>query len=158
METRVCVICGTEIVRTSFAREPERTACSRKCAGSLPKLSGKNRKWKNTELGGGRWKLGGYVAVAKSTLNESEIELTVNDKLHYVLEHRLVMAKKLGRRIEKGEVVRHINGNKTDNRIENLVLGSHQENTMDHVTLRNELSIRKNIAFTLLSILSIKND
>ena len=158
LETRVCIICGAEITRASFARKPERTACSRRCAGSLPKLSGKNRKWKNTELGGGRWKIGGYIAVAKSTLDEYEAELVGNNKLHYVLEHRLVMAKYLGRQIEKGEVVRHINGDKMDNRTENLVLGSHQENTMDHVTLRNELSLWKNIALTLFVILANKND
>jgi hypothetical protein len=91
-------------------------------------------------------------------LDDYEIELAGNSKLHYVLEHRLVMAKKIERRIETGEVVRHLNGDKADNRPENLVLGSHQENTLDHVSLRNELSLWKNIALTLLMILSSKND
>ena len=45
-----------------------------------------------------------------------------DSKIGHVLEHRYIMEQLLGRKLNKEEHVHHINGTKTDNRIENLVV------------------------------------
>ena len=83
----------------------------------------KHYKWK-----GGRIKSsGGYVLIHQPKHPKA-------DGNRYVLEHRLVMEKSIGRYLHSWEIVHHINGIRKDNGIENLELlpsGGHNKKVQE---------------------------
>lgn len=68
---------------------------------------------------GGRVSSHGYVYV---WLAEEDQFALMRDKAGRVAEHRLVLARALGRVLSSHETVHHINGDRVDNRLENLQL------------------------------------
>jgi hypothetical protein len=65
----------------------------------------------------------------------------------YVVEYRLIMEDKIGRYLKFNEVVHHINGNPSDNRIENLQLMTRADHTKLHSKIKSEtrrLTVNKN--------------
>ncbi|WP_202973980.1 HNH endonuclease [Fimbriiglobus ruber] len=68
---------------------------------------------------GGKLQSGKYFAVL---LDRNDPYYAMARSGGYVMEHRIVMARHLGRPLTPTETVHHINGDSTDNRIENLQL------------------------------------
>lgn len=75
-----------------------------------PRSGSGHTNWK-----GGRILVGGYVYLYMPTHPKAT-------KRGYYLEHRHTMEQSLGRVLNAREVVHHANGDRQDNRIENLVL------------------------------------
>lgn len=78
------------------------------------------------------WK-GGRRTTTKGYIMLWSPEHPLKNGDNYVMEHRLVMEKHLGRYLTPSEVVHHKNGDKQDNRLENLELVSDRgTHTRDH--------------------------
>lgn len=113
MIIKKCSICGKEVKRYPCQIKGQKDfVCSRKCSIELfvknvPKGK-KHYKWK-----GGRRKRNGYISILSPNHPFA-------DAHGYVFEHRLIMEKHIGRYLKHWEIIHHINGILTDNRIENL--------------------------------------
>lgn len=69
----------------------------------------------------------GYIKI------KAPVDHPYKDGKGYIMEHRLVMEKHIGRYLEPYEEVHHINYIKTDNRIENLLLLTKREHRKLHL-------------------------
>ena len=108
-ETKTCPACGQPF-QTRWSRQE---CCSRSCA----------RAQHSKVRGNGNWK-GGVNKHASGYLKELAKGHPFADKNGYVMQHRLVMERHLGRYLLQSERVHHKNGVRSDNRPENLELWS----------------------------------
>ena len=85
------------------------------------------------------WKGGRSIASNGYVLIRVGRDHHLADVRGYAYEHRVVAEEKLGRRLEPGEQVHHINGDRADSRPENLEVMSQPEHAVEHRTLRFDL-------------------
>lgn len=120
-----CAACGKHVERyVEPARQTanHRRFCDLKCAGKGMRRES-HPNWKGGRNANGN----GYISVLCPGHPFA-------NKTGHVLEHRLVMEEALGRHLASEEVVHHINGNRSDNRIGNLRLFATQA---EHVRYHN---------------------
>lgn len=166
--TLCCQNCGTEFdVPRAWERNGRRKFCSRTCqneaqrqiTGDRHPRTGKrhtaeSRAKMSANLKGrtgpraSQWKGGTYLAhgyryLLVSHLPEGDRKLAepMVRSGGYVMEHRLVMARKLGRPLTSTEMVHHINGEKADNRPENLALADRAAHSREHRLVEKRLVI-----------------
>ena len=130
-----CEVCGKERWERLIKGSPRSRLCQ-SCAMHLSghmarpmQIGAKNPFWK-----GGRTKTReGYVLVYLSA-DDFFFLMAKSRSKHSgtVMEHRLVMARYLGRCLEPWEIVHHKNGIKSDNRLENLELSYRGQHISDH--------------------------
>lgn len=115
-ENRLCEQCGSEFYVPRWHLEDGRSNTGRFCSSAC-----KHESMRGVELAvGTRYvRKDGYVSV--------KVGIRKRD-----LEHRIVMAKHLGRALDTDEHVHHINGVRDDNRIENLQLLTSEEHAHQH--------------------------
>jgi hypothetical protein len=152
-----CIICGKEFIKRAhegFARWNSRKYCDIKCCnsdpnkksyrftkGHIPWIKGKEmpkgencQNWK-----GGRYQQSNGYWLVYSPEHPNAI------KGAYILEHRLVAEKCLGRYLDSKEVIHHINEDQTDNRPENLYLFPYKGAHYSFHNLKNKPVLTSNL-------------
>lgn len=107
-----CKLCGKDGLVSRYRYKESGNYCSASCAGKDYK-GNKSPKWKNGKF----IHPNGYIYI--TTPENHPLRLR---GYRYIAEHRLKMEKKLGRFLNKNELIHHLNGTKLDNRIINLAL------------------------------------
>lgn len=142
-----CDLCGKEIYRYQ-SQVKTHNFCSRKCLADF------SNKEKNPEM---YMQLKDFANISRhmtelnESMNPTRMDFSTRAKISVALRgkgegksyaksfgihtHRIIAARKLGRHLQLGEVVHHIDGNKRNNNPDNLMVFSSQA---EHVKWHKE--------------------
>ena len=111
--TLICGVCSSQFYIPKYRIETAKF-CSRKCTSiANPENASKARM--------------ASPLMRRAGLSENKKYVVIKVDGKYIREHRHVMQLHLGRKLTKDEHIHHINGNPTDNRIENLQVLSNSD-------------------------------
>jgi len=104
----------------------------------------KKANWKN-----GRTIHNGYVLRHKDSFSKKQYNFLMpmfakHNRGIYIHEHRALVALKEKRILSSNEFVRHLDGNRSNNNISNLLVGSCKDNFLDHDSARKEVMRLRN--------------
>lgn len=125
--------CGKEFT-------PSRTALWKHKTGRTTRfvIHGHNGRGENNGnwAGGKTFSAQGYILIANPEHENSR-------KSGYVLEHRYIISQRIGRPLKDTEIVHHINGDKLDNRPENLEITSRSHHALHHMQSKPNINTRR---------------
>lgn len=87
-------------------------------------------------------------------MNKQYPTIQVNKKQWRI--HRYIMEKHIGRKLLSNELVHHINGNKHDNKINNLQIVSRSEHKKLHSKIGESTRIKKKYFFKKKQLLDLR--
>ncbi len=103
---------------------------------------------------------GGYIRLRLSILNSEDLKLAkpMAGNLDTVLEHRLIVARRLGRSLLPQEIVHHIDGVKTHNADNNLVLSNRSMHYTEDRIMIDTLKVRVQELEARVTLLEAENE
>jgi len=121
MKEIICKQCKQKTIK--FNREGS-LFCNRECYMNWKRLNPNNKAYKDK------------IFVSEYCYLYKPEHPNAIKKGRYIAEHRYVLEQKIGRLLTKNEIAHHINGNKEDNRQENLELLTIIEHNQYHAKKR----------------------
>jgi len=112
---QTCVQCAKE-----FYKQDKTICCTMKCRSLY--FSGKNS----------------HAYKTGKSIQSTGYSLVLTGIKKYEFEHRRRMEIAIGRKLKRGEIVHHLNGIKTDNRFENLLLMNKADHDRMHTVERHK--------------------